>query len=72
MKNQRRGFDRCNLLPCSWISMGSQTTPLKSEVKENHQLNPVGLLLKVHYTKKPMQYAAIFEGCKKINFSFKI
>ena len=33
MKNQRLGLDTCNVLP-------THTTPLKSELKGNHKLNP--------------------------------
>ena len=42
MKKQRRGLDRHNVLHDGWRSMVCQTTPLKTEAKEDNQLNPGG------------------------------
>ena len=42
MKKQRRGLDRYNVLHDGWRSLVCQTTPLKSEAKEDNQLNPRG------------------------------
>ena len=43
MKKQRRGLNRYSVLHHSWRSLDCQTTPLKYEAKEYHQLSPSGL-----------------------------
>ena len=42
MKKQRRGLDRYNVLHYGWRSLVCQTTPLKSEAKEDNQLSHDG------------------------------